>query len=109
MSHIGYCYITRTAVTTTAKYDLQMRGNNGNVQVLNCVSVIILGDGGYRGTGYVMTHQLFKLYSLHTHTDLHIFNQYNAIDTSLEGLQLGQLMSHHISRTAVATVTKYDL
>ena len=28
--------------------------------------VIVLGDGGYRGTGYVMAHQLFKLYPLHT-------------------------------------------
>ena len=24
--------------------------------------LIILGDGGYRGTAYVMAHQLFKLY-----------------------------------------------
>ena len=28
---------------------------------------IVLGDGGYRGTAYVMAHQLFKLYPLHTH------------------------------------------
>ena len=26
--------------------------------------MIILGDGGYRGTGYVMAHQLVKLYPL---------------------------------------------
>ena len=28
---------------------------------------IILGDGGYRGTGNVVAHQLFKVYPLHTH------------------------------------------
>ena len=28
---------------------------------------IVLGDGGYRGTGYVMARQLSKLYPLHTH------------------------------------------
>ena len=30
------------------------------------------------------------------------------IDTSLEGIQLEQLMSHYITRTAVSTVAKYD-
>ena len=29
--------------------------------------VIVLADGGYRGTSYVMVHQLFKLYPLHRH------------------------------------------
>ena len=28
--------------------------------------VIVLGDGGHRGTGYVMAHQLFKLFDLLT-------------------------------------------
>ena len=31
------------------------------------IIMIILGDGGYHGTGNVMAHQLFKVYPLHTH------------------------------------------
>ena len=51
-----------------------------------------------------MVHQLFKLYPLHRHWPPNI----SAIDRSLEGLQLDQLMSHYIIRTVVATVAKYD-
>ena len=57
--------------------------------------MIILGDGGYHGTGYVTGHQLFNLYPLQDllpYTDLQIFNH-------LEGIQLEQLMSHLISVT----------
>ena len=68
--------------------------------------MIVLGDGGYRGMGYVMVHhaavQLVSLQDLPPHTDLHIFN-------SWEGIQLEQLMSHYITRTMVTTVAKYDL
>ena len=56
--------------------------------VLNVM--IVLGDGAYRGTGYVMAHLSSAIQvvspsrSASAHTDLHMFNQ----DTSLEGYNL---------------------
>ena len=56
-------------MTTIAKYDhvlWRVSPFNGLVPPPEILDLprIILGDGGYCGTGYVAGHQLFKLYSL---------------------------------------------
>ena len=46
MSHLGLCYIIHTAVTTIIKYGIQL---------------IILGDGGYGGAGYITLTKMAHL------------------------------------------------
>ena len=75
------------------------------VHIYQINSWIVLGDGSHRSTGYVMAHQLFKLYPL-PGVESVMVSVWRQI---WEGIQVEQLMSHYITRTAVTTVAKYDL
>ena len=66
------------------------------------LKMIVIGDGGYRGMGNVMTHQLVKLYPLQACPRMCLLVE----DVKVQGIHLEQLMSHYITRTAVATVAK---
>ena len=67
--------------------------------------MIVLGNGGYCSTGNVMAHQLVKLYPLQACPRMCLLVE----DVKVQGIHLEQLISHYITRTAVATVAKYDL
>ena len=67
--------------------------------------LIVLGDGGYRGTGCVMAHQLVKLYPLQACPRMCLIGWNVMVSQSVwRGFNLNSWWT----RTAVATVAKYD-